>query len=58
MALPFPQATLTPMNEDARDWIAEHLPEEVTRWGHSIVIEPRYFDDIVEGIIGDDLTIA
>lgn len=49
---------LTPVTDEANTWVNEHL--QVEGWqtlGTSIAIEPRYFDDIVEGIRNDGLTI-
>jgi hypothetical protein len=41
---------LYPHGRDAQEWIEEHIPEDAQRWGTGIVIEPRYFDAIAEGI--------
>jgi hypothetical protein len=38
-------------------WCAEHLPHDATRWGNGYVIEPRYIEPIVDGIVDDGLTI-
>jgi hypothetical protein len=49
---------LTPVSEAACEWIDEHLPEDATRWGQcSIVIEPRYANDILAGIFNDGLSL-
>lgn len=48
---------LTPLTAEANTWVDEHLPEDVQTLGRSIAIEPRYFDDIVEGIRADGLSI-
>ena len=49
---------LTLITEAAQAWAAEHLPSDALRWGdHSIVVEPRYLENIVLGIQGDGLTV-
>ena len=42
----------------AREWMDEYLPEDALTWAGGVVIEPRYVDDIVSGLLADDLTIA
>ncbi len=49
--------TLTPLTPRANEWVAEHLPDDAQTFGPSIVIEPRYFDDIAEGILADGLSL-
>ncbi len=51
---------LTPITEAADDWVAEHIPttDETQFWGQKgIVVEPRYIQPIIEGILGDDLNL-
>lgn len=48
---------LYPATEAARDWIAEHIPEDAQRLGEAVAIEPRYAGDILEGAMNDGLTI-
>ena len=49
---------LTPRTRGAETWITENIPEEVTMWGISIVVEARYVDRIVAGIEDDGLTVG
>lgn len=43
--------TLTPTSAAAHEWISEYIPETSMRWGAcSIAVEPRFVDDIVDGI--------
>ena len=49
---------LTPRTQAAETWTTENLPEEVTMWGISIVVEARYVDRIVAGIEDDGLTVG
>jgi hypothetical protein len=49
---------LRPMNDGARSWAEEHLPEDRTTWGGAIAVEHRYIDDIVAGIRGDGMTVV
>jgi hypothetical protein len=48
--------TMQPLTEAARDWMAEHLPEDAMGFGDSIAIEPRYFGEIAYGAQEDGLT--
>ena len=48
---------LEPRTDAAREWVEENLPEEAQTFGHAIVIEPRYVESIVNGILADGLTI-
>jgi hypothetical protein len=48
---------LTPTSTRGGDWINEHIPEDATTWGISIVVEHRYIADIVEGAIADGLSV-
>ena len=50
---------MTPLSEGGRDWIAQHIAEDATRWGQNgVVIEHRYVANIVEGVRGDGLEIS
>lgn len=48
---------LQPQTEAASDWTDEHIPEGAMTWGTAIVVEPRYVEDIAEGIQTDGLTV-
>ena len=49
---------LTPLTPAAHDWCNEHLSDDAMHWGQaSIVIEPRYVADIIEGILEEGMTI-
>jgi hypothetical protein len=51
---------LRPLTSAATEWMQEHLPvdsPETQFWGDSIVIEPRYLEPIVEGILADALVL-
>ena len=49
---------MTPLSQAAKDWIKEHLPQEVIWFGDAIAIEPRYAGDIFDGLIADGLTLS
>jgi hypothetical protein len=49
-------STLLPMTPDAKQWVDENVPDPMY-WGGSIVIEPRYVDDIVAGIREEGLIV-
>jgi hypothetical protein len=43
----------------AREWADEHLPVDRLNWGQGgTVVEPRYIDDIVDGIRNDGLGVS
>ncbi len=62
---------LTPKTEEAKKWVAKNLeqegfilstrglppPEERQTWAGGIVVEHRYIQPILEGIIRDKLTV-
>jgi hypothetical protein len=48
---------LTPLTDEARTWCEEHLPADRQTWCGGTVIEPRYVDDIINGLRGDGLTV-
>jgi hypothetical protein len=48
---------LTPNTNAAQQWIDEHIPSDAQTFGLSIVVEPRYIQDILYGIESDGLTI-
>jgi hypothetical protein len=51
---------LRPLDSIAKEWMNEHLPmgsPETQFWGEAIVIEPRYLEPIVDGILADGLVL-
>jgi hypothetical protein len=51
---------LRPLSSAAKEWMNQNLPvdsSETQFWSEAIVIEPRYVDAIVDGIIGDGLVL-
>lgn len=49
--------TLNPCSHAAQGWISENIPEDAQRWCSGVVVEPRYIQDIINGIEGDGLTV-
>lgn len=49
---------LRPMNDEAREWIDFNVDPDAQWFGRGVVIEHRYVNDIVEGIVSDGLTIG
>ena len=49
---------LTPLNNEAREWLDRSIDDEAQWFGRGLVIEPRYVGDIVDGIIADGLTVG
>lgn len=48
---------LTPQTEAAHEWVAECLPQDATRWCSGVVVEHRYIDAILTGIVADGLEV-
>lgn len=51
---------LRPLSSAAKEWMQEHLPvgdPETRFWCGALVIEARYLEPIVDGIIGDGLVL-
>jgi hypothetical protein len=48
---------LTPLSPFARDWFAEHLPDDAQHFGAAVVVEPRYVADILDGMAQDGLAL-
>jgi hypothetical protein len=49
---------LTPLSDEAKDWAGDHLPADAQRWARGVVIEPRYWPAIQNGIGCAGLSIA
>jgi hypothetical protein len=48
---------IKPITEAAQDWIDENVAEGALFFGRALAVEPRYADDIVEGMIDDGLAV-
>lgn len=48
---------LRPETDAAKEWCAEHLPEDAQRFGTAYVVEHRFITPIVEGALADGLTV-
>lgn len=48
---------LTPMTDEAKRWVIDHLPEDRTYFGASVAIEPRCANAILEGIVNAGLLL-
>ena len=49
---------LTPLSDAGCSWIEENVQPGALRWGRGMAIEHRYLDEIVRGILDDQLTLA
>lgn len=49
---------LTPCSYWAHGWVEEHIPDDAQWFGASVVIERRYFADILNGIDSAGMTYA
>lgn len=48
---------LTALSSEGADWIDENLPDDVQMWGNGVVIEPRFVEAILDGLMTDGLTV-
>lgn len=48
---------LTPVTPEAREWCADHLPDDATRIEEGYVVENRYVGPILEGIFEAGLEV-
>lgn len=48
---------LQPCNDGARAWVNDNLDMDHQTWGSSVVIEPRYVADVLQGIDAAGLTV-
>lgn len=46
-----------PNSPEAREWIAENIPDDAMWFGRSLAVEHRFADDIIAGIEGDGLAV-
>lgn len=47
-----------PVTEEAQTWVNENIPDDGMTYGGAVVVEHRYIEPIVCGIIADGLTVA
>ena len=47
-----------PATDAARSWLGENIAEDAQWWGHSLAIEPRYVEDIAEGMRDAGLVVS
>ena len=46
------------MTPAAKVWVLENLPADHQTFGKAIVVEARYLDPILDGIVSDGLSVA
>lgn len=49
---------VVPLTAAARAWIAENVSGESMWFAGGLVVEPRYLDDLVDGMRADGLEVA
>ena len=49
---------LFPITDGAKDWVDEHISDDAQWFGSGLVIEWRYVDHIIEGIVNDGLGVT
>jgi hypothetical protein len=47
-----------PITTLGSDWLEEHIDEGASWFGPSLVVEPRYLDNLVAGMRADGLVVA
>lgn len=48
---------LTPVSDAANEWIEDHIPDDAMYFGTALVVEHRYADDVIDGMMGDGLIV-
>lgn len=48
---------LRPLTDAATNWMEDHLPADAQRWGNAVVVEPRYAQPILDGMVADGLDL-
>lgn len=48
---------LRPVSGAATNWMEDHLPADAQRWGDAVVVEPRYVQPILDGMMNDGLVV-
>ena len=43
--------------QNAREWVHDHIPDDAQTWCGGIVIEPRFLDNVIEGIQQSGMTL-
>lgn len=46
------------ISENGQQWLDDHISDDAQMFGDVIVVEHRYIDDIVSGIIQDGLKLV
>ena len=46
-----------PRTVEAQKWIHENVSEDSQWFAHSLVVEPRFIEDLIQGMIADGLTL-
>ena len=41
---------ITPLTRECEDWLKENVSEDAMYLGHSLAVEHRYVEDLVEGM--------
>jgi hypothetical protein len=47
-----------PLTKAATAWLQENVAGDAQYFGNALAVEPRYIDDLVEGISGSGLEVA
>ena len=47
-----------PLTAQARDWIDENVQDDAMWWSGGLVVEPRYVDDLANGMLDAGLEVV
>ena len=50
-------ALLIPRSDTGRAWSEDNLPHDAPRWGDGVAVEARYVAQIIDGMLGDGLSV-
>lgn len=49
---------VAPITQDAQTWVAQNVELEPWAWmGGAFAVEPRFLDNLIDGMQGDGLTV-
>ncbi len=48
---------VTPLTKECRTWLRDNVQDDATWYGCSLVVEPRFLDNLVTGMTFDGLVV-
>lgn len=46
-----------PVSSEAREWIEQNVSDESQWFGGGLVVEPRYVENLIQGMLNDGLVV-